>query len=193
MDKKTENFEPGKNAQQYDVELYRNFHNELNEKNTSELPRKSTLANKWQGDIGEGVALRIASEKLGLIPDPDFDQPPHGFDGLYRDAKGQLVIVESKLSDKGIHSLENGQMQPEWIEKNAKLMQDPDSEQYSSGNSKLGQEIICTGTGKIRRFVIASDPKKLEAKIYEGQSDRSWKHISTFNILDIDQPILDKR
>lgn len=138
---------------------------------------------KFQGDIGEGVMLREASERLDLLPDPRFDQPYHGFDAVCRDSAGNLVIVESKFADDGINAVRKGQMQVEWVEREAQRLQNPASTAYTEGNREIGEEIQRIGADRVRRVVIAANPKSLETVAYEGQEDGTWKSIDTWSAL----------
>jgi len=155
-----------------------------------EMQRRTGASTKFQGDIGEGVALRVATERLNLTPDPRFDQRAHGVDGVYLDAKGKPVVIESKFDERGIRALRGDQMQPEWVERNARMMQDPDSERFTPGNAEIGAELLKAGPDKVRRLVITTDPRTLEVRVYEGQSDRSWKQIDTWNAWELEQPYL---
>jgi len=155
-----------------------------------ELQHQEGLAAKRQGDIGEGVTLRVATERLGLTPDPRFDQTERGLDGVYRDGQGRLVVVESKFGEKGIRALEGNQMQPEWLERNAKMMQTPGNERYTPGNAEIGAELEKQGVDKGRRLVVTTDPRDLVVRVYEGQTDHSWKQIDTWNAWDLEQPYL---
>lgn len=178
------NFRPGEKATDQ---------NESGQDNAAELKEKQRHAAygaRFQGDIGEGVTLRVATEKLGLTPDPRFDQARHGFDTVYRDDKGNLVVVESKFDERGIKALRENQMQPEWVDSNAKMMQNPGNERFTTGNSEIGREIQKTGPDNIRRIVITTNPRTLEVQAYEGQNDRSWKLIGSWSALDLEQPYL---
>jgi len=153
-----------------------------------ETPQATADKLKWQGDIGEGVAIQVASEKLNLMPDPRFDPPYHGLDGVYEDGNGCLVLVEAKLDKRGIAALHGNQMQVDWVERRAKLMQMEGSKQYTPGNAEIGAEIEKTGPENIRRVVIATDPSTLETKAYEGQPDGSWQQIGTWSAFEFEQP-----
>lgn len=155
-----------------------------------EMQHEASFGTELQGDIGEGVALRVASERLGLTPDPRFDQVKHGLDGVYRDSKGKLVVVDSKCDERGIHALKDDQMQREWLARNSKMMQDPSNERFTAGNAEIGADIERQGIDQVRRLVIATHPASLEVKIYEGQPDGSWKQIDNWNAWDLEQPYL---
>jgi hypothetical protein len=182
-------------------EIHKNFHpgekatdqKESAKENAAEqkeVQRRAAFGSKFQGDIGEGVTLRVATEKLGFTPDPRFDQARHGFDTVYKDDKGNLAVVESKFDERGIKALRENQMQPEWVDSNAKMMQNPGNERFTTGNAEIGREIQKNGADNIRRIVISTDPKTLEVRAYEGQNDRSWKLIGSWSALDFEQPYL---
>ena len=125
--------------------------------------RKSLEAqgSKLQGDIGEQVAAQVATEQLNL--NAEFFDPPHnGFDSVYRDPSGKLVIVEAKFTTGGMGSLgitnHGKQGSVEWIEYNAQQMCDPLSSQYSPDNAKIGEEILRVGAENVHMVVIHTDP-----------------------------------
>ncbi len=155
-----------------------------------ELQRQARFGNKLQGDVGEGTTLRVATDKLGLTPEPRFDQAGHGFDAVYRDDKGHLVVIESKFDERGISALKGNQMQPEWIDSNSRMMQNPGNERFAVGNAGIGREIQRVGADNVRRMVISINPGSLEIRAYEGQADRSWKLIGTWSAWDLEQPNL---
>ncbi len=145
---------------------------------------------KEQGEIGEGIAIRVATEKLGLTPDPRFDTSAHGFDCVSQDPQGRICVVEAKFDNRGIRALRGDQMQPEWIERNARMMQNPGNERFTKGNSELGREIITSDPENVRRIVITNDPKTLEIKAYEGKENGSWELIGgPWPAIDFEQPI----
>lgn len=152
--------------------------------------RARALGSKFQGDIGEGITLRVATDRLGLMADPRFDQVRHGYDAVYLDSKGHPVIIESKFDERGIKALRGDQMQPSWIERNAKMMQNPMNERYSPGNAEIGVQVEEIGYSNIRRLCVALDHKILEGVVWEGQSDGSWKEIDRFSVFNFEQPYL---
>jgi hypothetical protein len=159
--------------------------------NLVEKQRSAAMGAKFQGDIGEGITLRAATEKLGLTPDPRFDQARHGYDAVCRDEKGKLAVVESKFDERGIKALKENQMQPDWVEKNAKMMQNPGNERFTTGNAEIGRDIQRKGADNIRRIVVTTDPRTLEIQAYEGQKDGNWKLImEPWSALDLEQPYL---
>jgi hypothetical protein len=152
-----------------------------------EKTRQAAFGNKLQGDIGEGVSEQVASEKLNLQPDPRFDKPKYkdeGFDTVYRDGNKKPVIVESKHTEREIKSLKGNQMQPEWVEQKAKLMQTPGHNLYTPGNAEIGREIEKIGAENVRRLVITMNPSTMETKVFEGQADHSWKQTHQFSTWD---------
>lgn len=155
-----------------------------------ENAKHKNLNAKFQGEIGEGLTERAAVDKLGLTPDPRFDAAKHGFDTVYKDQQGGLVVIESKFDDRGIKALNGDQMQPEWVARNARMMQNPGNERFTEGNAAIGKEIQKTGADSIRRIVIATNPRTLETSAYEGQADGSWKQIGQWSALEFEQPYL---
>lgn len=152
--------------------------------------RSRSQDSKWDGDIGEGVALRFVSSKLDLTPDPRFDQSWQGLDGVCIDRNGDLVLIEAKLDKRGLKALRGDQMQPEWVERNARLMQNRRSKKYTPGNSEIASEILQQGADKVRRLVVTIDPSTLALRCYEGRPDRSWHEILADSAFGFSQPYL---
>ena len=173
--------------------LHRNFKpgtekDALKNLRPSDSPKVQNKLNKEQGDIGEGIAIRVASEHLNMTPDVRFDQTPKGIDCVLRDENNELVVMEAKLAKNGIHSLEGDQMQLEWVERTANKMATRGNELYTPENAEIAAEIKEIGTSNIRRIVIATHPESLDAKVYEGDKDGGWKLIDQWNVVDIEQP-----
>ncbi|MBA3531035.1 MAG: hypothetical protein H0T73_03830 [Ardenticatenales bacterium] len=153
--------------------------------------RVKARQSKEQGDIGEGVVIRAASEKLGLTPDPSFDASYHGIDCLYRGKGGELVVVEAKFTEERLHKAldNNKQMQPEWVEKKAQQMQNPQSAQFTPGNRELGAQIERIGPENIRRIVITIHPTTMEMEAYAGNDNGGWDQIGKWSALEFpEQP-----
>lgn len=155
-----------------------------------EQQRHSGRWSRFQGEIGEGIAERVATEKLGLIPDPRFDQSRggHGIDAVYLEGRNRPVVIEAKCDEREIRALREDQMQPEWVDRNARLMLSPENERFTSGNAEIGQEILDTGAARVRRIVITTNPATLEVKAFEGQSDLTWKVIGKWYADEFEQP-----
>lgn len=156
----------------------------------SEMQRQAAYGTKFQGDIGEGVSLRVATERLGLTPDPRFDQTRQGIDGVYQEGAGKMVVVESKFDERGIRALNGDQMQPEWLERTATKMETPGSTYYTPGNAEIAMDLQEQGVDRVRRLVIATDPASLDVTVYEGQSDHTWKVVDAWSALEFEQPYL---
>ena len=148
---------------------------------------------RFQGDLGEGVALRVGTERLGLTPDLRFDQPYQGFDVVSHDPQGKLVVVESKFDERGIKALRRDQMQPRWIRAEAIRMQDRDSAAWTEGNAEIGAEIEAAGADQVRRIVISTNPQTLVSSAYEGRTDGGWRKLGQWRVIDLDQPHLSSR
>jgi hypothetical protein len=159
-----------------------------------ELQRQAAFGNQFQGDVGEGIAERVASDKLGLTPDPRFDKSKggHGIDSVFLEGKNRLVVIEAKCDERGIEALRGDQMQPEWVKRNIELMKDPDNERFTQGNAEIAHDVLHIGVDNVRRIVIITNPITLEVKVYEGQEDRTWKEISNgkWDAFDLEQPYL---
>lgn len=127
------------------------------------------LGNKLQGDIGESVAAQVAVNELNLVAE-NFDPPNKGFDSVYRNTSGELVIVEAKLTLAGgksaLGSTNHGrQGSVEWVRYNAELMCDPYSGRYSPDNAKIGKEILRVGAENVHFVVIHTNPETLETSV----------------------------
>lgn len=145
---------------------------------------------RFQGEIGEGIAERVATEKLGLVPDPRFDQSRggHGIDTVYLEGRNRPVVIEAKCDEREIRALREDQMQPEWVDRNARLMLSPENERFTAGNAEIGREILDTGASRVRRIVITTNPATLEVKAFEGQPDLTWKEIGKWYADEFEQP-----
>jgi hypothetical protein len=152
------------------------------------LRQNRAASDKVQGDYGEGIGLKVASEKLDMIPDPRFDQTGRGIDTVCHDREGNMVIVESKCTKAGIDSLRKGQASPEWTEKTAKKMQNEKSDYYTPGNKEIGMEIDRRGAENVRRIVVTSHPESPFVKAYEGQKDGKWIPIGQWDADEFEQP-----
>jgi len=142
-----------------------------NDNDVAAIKKSIAKGNALQGDIGEQVAAQVVSERLNLTAE-FFDPPNNGFDAVFRDKGGKLVIVEAKLtSGSGSSSLgmtnHGRQGSVEWIEYNAQLMCDPSSSRYSPDNAKIGQEILRVGAQNVRMVLVHTDPQTLESDITE--------------------------
>ena len=121
---------------------------------------------KFQGNIGESDAAHIATHELGL--NAEFFEPENtGFDSVYRDKKGTLVLLESKLSVGGrLSSTKHGrQGSVEWIEYKAELMCDPMSALYCPDNAKIGEEILRVGAENVHYLKVHRDPVTLKSNV----------------------------
>ena len=152
-----------------------------------QMQHEASYGTRLQGDIGEGVATRVASEKLGLTPDARFDQPSHGLDGVFKDGEARFVLVEAKCTGKGPASLRGDQMQSSWVNRTLEKMRDSGSEQHSLGNAEIAREVLDTGLDTIRYIVIDTDPKSLEVTAYEAQVDGTWRKIGSWDAYEFEQ------
>lgn len=130
--------------------------------------RKNTeiYGRKFQGNIGESDAAQIAVNILGLYGE-FFDARETGLDSVFRDNKGTLVLLESKLSVGGqLSSTKHGkQGSIEWIRYKAELMIDPGSSLYSPDNAKIGEEILRVGPENVHYIKAYRNPETLREKI----------------------------
>ena len=120
---------------------------------------------KYQGELGEQAVSEFVTNELDLNAE-FFDQKSHGFDGVFRNGLGKLVLVESKLTQaSGLSSL--GQTRHgregsvEWVEHVATLMTDPTSTLWSPDNAKIGEEILSVGPENVDFLVVHINPETL--------------------------------
>ena len=119
--------------------------------------------NIWQGDLGEQMATEHAVKELNLGTER-FDKKIHGYDNVFRDGAGKLVIVEAKATkSSGVASLKDTvhgrEGSVEWVEYKAPLMCDPTSSFYSAANAMIGEEILRVGAANVEFLVIHIDPE----------------------------------
>ena len=117
---------------------------------------------KWQGNLGEEVAIEYSTQVLDLREER-FDKRNNGFDCVFRDGSGKLVIVESKATiASGVSALgytQHGREgSVEWVEYKAQLMCNPTSSFYTEANAKIGQEILEIGAENVSFLVIHTPP-----------------------------------
>lgn len=137
--------------------------------------RVNPKGNALQGDIGERIAAETAVNELHLHSEP-YDAPTTGevgFDSVYRDVSGNLVIVESKMTNKtGLAALSSTkrhgkQGSVEWVEHHARCMCDPTSSQYSPDNARIGAEILRVGAENVQVVLIHTDPNSLQTTVHK--------------------------
>jgi hypothetical protein len=140
--------------------------------------QEAARGSKLQGDIGERIAAEVVANLPGFSAEP-FDIRYHGFDSVFRDEKGNLVLVEGKLTEAGIGSLNRESQQgfPSSVARLARLMQDQNSDQYTQDNAKIGAEIDKLGAENIRYFVVCTDPQTFESTVYERIGSH-WESIA---------------
>lgn len=139
------------------------------ETDTRNIRSSEGFGSRLQGDIGEQVAAQVATHQLNLNAEY-FDPPHNGFDGVYRDSLGTLVIIEAKLTTGGMgslgHTSHGRQGSVEWIQHNAELMCDPYSSRYSPDNAKIGAEILRVGAENVHMVVIHTNPETLQTSVH---------------------------
>ena len=142
-----------------------------------------SLGNITQGSWGEMIAAQIAvaEDKLDLIAQPY--SPGHkGIDAVCRDHKGNLVVVEVKMTGAGLGSLDRTQHgrqgSVEWIGRQAELMQ---RDSVNTHNAKVGNEILSKGPENVRSITISVDPDTGVARAYERESDGHWSGIGQWD------------
>lgn len=127
------------------------------------------LQKQYQGDLGESAASEYVVNELGLNAEY-FDKVPHGFDGVFRNGLGNLVLVEAKLTEaSGLSALgytnHGREGSVEWVEYKAGLMCDPTSSMYTPDNAKIGEEILRVGAENVSFVVVHIDPDSLQTDV----------------------------
>lgn len=125
--------------------------------------------NNIQGDLGEKAANVYAVNELHLHEE-NFDKQIHGFDCVFRDGSGKLVIGEAKATrTSGLNALANTnhgkEGSVEWVEYKAQMMCDPLSSLYSPANCKIGEEILRVGAKNVEFIVIHMHPETLNVDV----------------------------
>lgn len=123
---------------------------------------------KFQGDIGEQDAANYMVYERGYSG--EFFDPKHtGIDSVFRDEKGKLVLVESKLSKDGrLSSTKHGkQGSVEWIQNKAERMCDKYDDLWSPDNAKIGQEILRVGAENVHYVKYHRIPGSLEVRVVD--------------------------
>lgn len=116
------------------------------------------------GNAGEEAADEYAVTYMNYSL-ANFNRQRTGFDNMFRDGSGKLVIGESKATKaSGLNALSNTKHgkegSVEWIEYNAKLLCDPLSSYSTEANRKIGEEILSIGAKNIEFVVIHLDMNK---------------------------------
>jgi hypothetical protein len=124
---------------------------------------------RYQGELGESLTSEYCVNELNLNGE-FFDPVQHGYDGVYRDGTGKLVLIEAKLTvASGLKSLGNTnhgkEGSVEWVEYKATLMCDPTSTFYSPDNARIGQEILERGAKYVTFLVVHTDPNTLKTDV----------------------------
>lgn len=143
-----------------------------------------------QGNIGEEIANELATDKLGFSQ-VGFAPAKHGLDGVFRDSKGSLVVVDSKCTTgspfSALHTTNHGtQLTSTWIGAKAACMQNPNSAQYTPQNARVGSEIQqALNRGEVRTMLVHSNPETMEVTAYElvGKdvtSPSSWQTVASW-------------
>jgi hypothetical protein len=122
-----------------------------------------------QGNAGEEAANEYAVKEMNLRQEK-FDKNLHGFDCVFRDGSGKLVIGEAKATKaSGVSSLaptnHGKEGSVEWVEYKAQLMCDPLSSFYSEANRKIGEEILSRGAKHVEFVVIHIHPETLNVDV----------------------------
>jgi hypothetical protein len=144
--------------------------------------KRMGLMNRWQGELGEGVAKRIATEKLDCKIDNRFEKKDHGIDLVAKDKDGQFVVIEAKLTDESFTKALGKEMTLDWLKEKVQLMQTEGNKLYSENNAKIGREIQDAGGENVRRVVIFAKDQKRDVIIYEAQPDMTWKEQEKYSL-----------
>lgn len=140
------------------------------------------------GDIGETLVTRLLEEQFGW-QEVAFDQPKHGFDRLFKAPGFPLIVVESKVNQKG--KLRLGQTQSgeqgsaEWIAFQTAKMADPHKAQYSPRNAQIAALIQELGAENIPVVTVVIQTETGTADIYyRVVGAETWQELSIDVSLD---------
>jgi hypothetical protein len=157
--------------------------------------RGTAQSRKFQGDLGEQEAAAIAVQRLDLVGEVDFTPGYTGYDGVYRDRAGHLVVLESKFTDldidKALKDTKYGpQMSETWVQRKAELMHNDHSKLYTPGNDRVGIEVLDSEPGDVRRITVLMNPGDLTAQVYEADAAGNWRQIDEFSVQQYEAAIL---
>jgi hypothetical protein len=145
------------------------------------------------GGIGEQVSAQVLSEKFGLQEVP-FDQPKHGFDRVFRAPGMPLIVMESKVSNRGeLHlgqTVAGEQGSPEWIAVEASQMADRGSAQWSPANERIAHLVRELGAEKVPALSVVVNPVSGLGDVYT-RLDSGWQLLQGGITLDqiLSQPL----
>lgn len=145
-------------------------------------------SDKWQGALGEQIANQLAIERLGMSS-VGFTAVNHGLDGVFRDSKGNTVVVEAKCTTGNpfstLSETNNGlQTSNQWIAANAGLMQREASAQCAGKNSQIGTQIQrALDDGSLRCLLVHSNPETQEVRAYERISEANVRSASSWQLV----------
>ena len=110
------------------------------------IHRMSMMTNQAKGALGE-ARMMVLARRAGWKIASGFTKAYHGFDGIFRDSQGRLIIAEAKAFGG---TLRNGQMSLDWIKNTA---------QAAFKRGKISQSLLdeintAIKSGKIQRMLI---------------------------------------
>lgn len=148
---------------------------------------------KVLGDVGESLAADLARQEGGLREIP-FDQPYQGFDRVLLTPDGRVVILESKVHQKGTfrpgQTRAGEQGSPTWIARQVERMADPASAAWSPANERVAALIRAIGVEHIPVLAVVIETATGQAHVYHRQGDEGWtplqEDISLAEVLSAD-------
>ncbi len=130
------------------------------------------------GDVGENLSARLLEEQFQWQEFP-FDQPYHGFDRVFTAPGAPIIVVESKVHQKG--EFHPGQTKhgergsPAWIAVKGQKMADPHSAQWSPTNEHLAELIREIGPENVPVVAVVIETGSGRADVYYRQGEEAWQ------------------
>lgn len=132
---------------------------------------------KFLGDVGEQLAADLV-QREGNLREIPFDQSKHGFDRVFLTSDGRVVILESKVHQRGeFHpgqTRAGEQGSPKWIAATADKMANPESAQWSPDNARIAALIREIGSENVPVVGVVIETATGSAHIYHRQGNGDW-------------------
>ena len=130
------------------------------------------------GDVGENLSSQLLKERFQWQELP-FDQPKHGFDRVFTAPGVPVIIVESKVHQKGkFHpgqTKHGEQGSPEWIAAQVEKMANPDSAQWSPVNERIATLIRKIGPENVPVIAVVIETDSGRSSVFYRQGKKSWQ------------------
>lgn len=129
------------------------------------------------GSVGEQTAAQVLTEEFAFQELP-FDQPKHGFDGVFRAPGIPLIVLEAKVNSSSALQLgqtEDGrQGSPEWVAAQAEKMVDRASAQWSPANERIGRLVQELGPENVPVVSVVMNPTTNRGDVYVRDRSGNW-------------------